>query len=395
MLPPFKIQNSKFKILTPIVVILLLWLCPGAAADEIRVGRFWYRDLTIEAIEEGQAIYVLQSGTQLTAPLQRVGAMRIDKYPDLGKAHDALAKKKDDKALSLLKRLDGKVKERWLANWVSYQRMQILLRRGDATGVVNDLVALVNHKADAYYFADPPVKVLAKLDGNSARQLRRKMATTLRISPNLPGAADALNTMIAAAKRIEKQGARPKMPATPPPSNMPPDNGASDKANSRPANPSPADAPPPTTPALDPAQAAIPLPSAMFNADEPDPVARLLHRGQFDQALRQADEQLGASSRLMPRRLYQRGIARLALADQSGNTDAYKTAGLDFMRVIIYSPKSSGYVGASLLEAGYVHMKIGRADLAAKLVSRADRYIGKNEPTLSARLEKLQGQLND
>jgi len=79
----------------------------------------------------------------------------------------------------------------------------------------------------------------------------------------------------------------------------------------------------------------------------------------------------------------------LHLAEADNDQKLYKDAGLSFMRIAIYFPRSS-YKGPALLEAGVVHKKIGRDDLATKLWQKAQIEIDdQTDPTMAKRLEQV------
>ena len=60
------------------------------------------------------------------------------------------------------------------------------------------------------------------------------------------------------------------------------------------------------------------------------------------------------------------------------------------MRVVIHYPRNTTWVGPALIEAGAVHDKIGRRDIAMGLWDRARNMINPDDdPVLMARLEKL------
>ena len=128
-----------------------------------------------------------------------------------------------------------------------------------------------------------------------------------------------------------------------------------------------------------------------MNAD--DPVAILLRAGKFDEALAKCNQALSGSSGAgeMYLRIYQRGLAQLNLAlARSDDKALIKDAGLSFMRVVIHAPKSV-YVGPCLMEAGLVHQKIGRLDIAQRLYDKAALLIDSDaDPDMAQRLAKLQ-----
>ncbi len=147
----------------------------------------------------------------------------------------------------------------------------------------------------------------------------------------------------------------------------------------------PAKAEPTTPPATD-QSSPVPLATAL---DPDDPVTRLLRQGKFMKALDLVNRTLNEPTPYLSRGLYQRGIARLALADRDNDQHLYKSAGLDFARVVTYFRRSP-YRGAALLELGYVHQKIGRHDLAQQLFKRSGRLIRNDkDPQLVRRLDLL------
>jgi hypothetical protein len=64
------------------------------------------------------------------------------------------------------------------------------------------------------------------------------------------------------------------------------------------------------------------------------------------------------------------------------------------MRVVVYYPTSI-YAGASWMEAGLVHHRIGRHDLARMCYENAGNYFSspEDDPPSFRRLEKLKAEL--
>ena len=362
-----------------VAIALVCILAAESGADAVKIGTTWYRRVRLVGIEDGKLIYVNQAGSQLTTQLQRVSALRVDQHPRVGEVHAAIERKDDKAALSLLAELKDKVAERWLSNWLTYQRVHVSAQLGLAEQTVRALVELARSRPDAFYMADAPVAVFETTDAATARQLDRRLAAAERQVRKHKAAAEAIAAMRTAAKRAAD---RPKNAMSKPSGEKTNDGGSREGAN---ASGEGADRP----------WAAVPLTRALDQIEGDDPVTNLLRQGAFDEAYKQANKQLAISSRSMARRLYQRGVAQLMVAEVTGDAGGYKSAGLDFMRVVIYFPKSSSYVGASLLEAGYVHMKIGREDLAAALFERASTYLTEDEPELAQRLADLQEQLSE
>ena len=125
--------------------------------------------------------------------------------------------------------------------------------------------------------------------------------------------------------------------------------------------------------------------------DANDPVTRLLHAGQFEKALAETDQLIAGKELRLAMRLYQRGLAQLYLAERSDNRRLFLDAGLSFMRLAIYFRKSS-YMGPALVEAGVVHERIGRHELAMKLWRKAQVEIDpETDPAVAQRLEIMLG----
>ena len=89
--------------------------------------------------------------------------------------------------------------------------------------------------------------------------------------------------------------------------------------------------------------------------------------------------------------LYERGLAQLFLGIKTNNENMIKDAGISFMSVVIYNPRSN-LVGACLMETALVHQRIGRDDLATSLYEKAALIIDpQQEPDLTRRLGQLYG----
>ncbi len=341
--------------------LLIAAVLSGAVwADEIRINGIWYPQVTIETIKDGTVTRVNDAGIQIPTNLKRVGGLKMNAYPQLARAQAAIDSGDLKSAHSLLRNLRTRVRQTWLRDWVTYQRMNVSTDLGEAGDAVDDLLALARNGADPFYFTRPPTKVFDHADANLSKQLSRRLEKALRTSQ--VASVAAIRAMLAAAEAVADRGA--------PPVALPIET------------PNPATA----------AKSAIALVSAL---NTEDPITRLLQKGKFQAALEMANQMLAHPSDTLSRRIYQRGMARIGLADRSGAIGLYKSAGLDFMRVLIHYPRSP-YRGAALLETAYVHQKIRRADLARKLFDRAKRYIREErDPALAARLHELVKQQPD
>ena len=333
------------------VLLIAALLSAAAQADEIRIKGIWRPRVTIVKIEDGRITRVNDAGIQIQTILKRVEGLKVDAYPRIARAEAAIDREDLKSARGVLTELRGKVRQPWLRDWVTYRRMTVSASLGEARDAVDALLSLSRDGADPFYFARPPVGAFERTDPALAKQLGQRLEKALRVARG--AAAAAIRATLAAAEEAVSHA------------------GLSDR-------------PPEKTSAG--AEPAIALSSVL---DAEDPVTRLLQKGEFQAALGMTDKMLAAPTDTMSRRLYQRGMARIGLGDQSRDFDLYKSAGLDFMRVLIYYPRSP-FRGAALLETAYVHQKIGRPELASKLFDRAKLYIqADREPGLAARLDKL------
>jgi hypothetical protein len=128
--------------------------------------------------------------------------------------------------------------------------------------------------------------------------------------------------------------------------------------------------------------------------DVGDPINALLMAGDFGKAMEEADKRLAVEDSQLALRLFQKGIAQFNLAEAGGGKkDGYTDAGLSFMKVITYFPRSV-YADACWVEVGLVNNRIGRPDLAEKLYNKAVLLIdAEREPRYAARLDRLMGEL--
>ena len=124
----------------------------------------------------------------------------------------------------------------------------------------------------------------------------------------------------------------------------------------------------------------------------------MLRRGAYPAVLGWVDKQMRKRDSDVSLVLYCKGMAQLAQAEAASSpTDKetkYKNAGLSFMQVAILFPKSQ-WSGHAQMEAGYIHVKIGRKDLVKQLYNKAGVWLDPDEePELAARLDSLIEELN-
>ncbi len=392
-----------------------------ARADDVKIADIWIKEVTVQGITAGSLNYLTDAGGKRSAPLETVQGIRITTLPALDQGQIALAAGKFEEARAAFAQAVANAKQPWIRQYAQMLLVQSLDKLNKSFDAVDTYVTLARSNPDPAFLKFPPLNAVGATPANLKADLDRKLteaATALARNPALPAVramqeklgftpppaaapatpATPAATPAAAAPGVPEAAATPATPAAAAPAVTP---APAAPAVAAPAPAAPAAPPTPPTPAAGSALAAftaastsaIPLPKAM-NAD--DPVALLLRAGKFDEALAKCNQALSGSSGAgeLYLRIYQRGLAQLNIALARNSDQALiKDAGLSFMRVVIHAPKSV-YVGPSLMEAGLVHQKIGRLDIAQRLYDKAALLIDADaDPDMAQRLAKLQASI--
>lgn len=340
--------------LIAIAMTLPLLAVPATHADAVKIGEFWLKPVTVEGVMDGQLAYTTKFNVEIRKPLAEINALRLAKYPQLEEAAELAA---TGEYLQVLKKL-GTIRrpQSWLRDWISAQVVQIAGDGGDATRAVNAFLELLQNDADAYYLSRPPVDAVLGADEATRKSLLEKITKVADGLKKDHPAAPALSKLLKAAGSSSPRPVMKKPTIT---GNL---------------------------------KVVV---SSQLPAKEQ--AGQLLQAGQARKALELVNKQLNApDAENLATKLYVRGLAELELAERARPTEAktlYRDAGLSFMRVVIHFPRSR-FEGASKLEAGYVHSKIGRPDTAARLYEQAAASIRKDQPELRERLTELQATLN-
>jgi hypothetical protein len=349
-------------------VAALLLSAAAALADSVKIKGFWIPDVTVLNVTEGQMIYSTAAGDEVTKNLSEIEALKLTAYPDLATAEDAFEAGKHADAATAYQKVHGLARQPWLKHYVQSRRVVSLDKLNRPVDATEAYLSLVREKADAHYLGRPPIASLAGASAEQKQDLLKRIAAASSGAPE--AAAESLKKMTDA---IGVTAAALPAPAPGAPAAAP---------GATPATPAPAPATPVVAEASD---SLIVLPKVLADNDK---ITLLLRKGQFEEALATANEILAKPNNEMSKRLYQRGLAQLGIAEQLGKEEAYLDAGLSFMRVIVHFP--GVYTGPSLVEVGYIHRKINREDVAAKMWDQAKEKVDEEEdPELRARLEQL------
>lgn len=332
------------------IFALLLTGLPASSAwaDAVKLSGLWLDGVTVQGLDEGQVLFTTATGVEREASLAEVEGIKLSKFPALAEAMDAIEAGQEKAAIKPLVEVAKNGQPEWVPMYANYVLVGIADRAGDPVQAVGAYLALLRQGADKQQMLpEPPVA-------------------------SVRGASDQVKKSI--GQVLAKAGDDPRLQPLIDASVL----GASDA-------PAPAVAAPETQKAK---PAAILLPADVGEG----PAVDLLVAGEFDQAIAAADAALQQSGSIS-KNLYLKGMGHLGKAEKTGDRQDYLDAGLAMMRVVIYFPQSR-QVGPALVEAGYVHQKIDRPDIARELYDTAGIKLDDEEdPAYYERFTRLNASL--
>jgi tetratricopeptide (TPR) repeat protein len=323
-----------------VLVVFALTVSLAQAQDAVKLSGLWVQPVKVQSIENGRVRYQIPSGRELARSAAGLEGLKLGRYPGLAQAQQAIDEGDDAVAVVLLQGVMDQAGEPWVRWYAGMRLVQTHARLDDAQAAADVYIDMLMSGAGVYFVAQPPAEVVAQAD--VAVRLR-----VLELANTAVGAVGADRAKLL-KKLIDATGSPPK--------NLPADVAVNSNSNM----------------AGSPAQ--VPVLSASV---PPGTVGDLYRKGRYEQALGLADEALSQPGKTASK-LYLKGMAQLALAERDGDEAGYKSAGLSFMRVVVYFPRSA-VVGPAMLEAGYVHERIGRADIAARLYQKARPMLDERE----------------
>lgn len=342
------------------LAILMVLLCAAVSAtaqDAVKLSGFWIEPVTVADIRGGQVHYQTRAGLELSRPFETLEGLRLERYPALGLAQDAIESGDDQAAAALLRQAAERADEPWVKAYAGMMRVNTLARLDDADAAAGMYVDMVVSGVELTFIGQPPVDVVASAD--AAVRLRVSALAKTAAKTVGPERAALLEKLIDAAGSPPARIAAAEVPVAGA-------GGAGDTGGAGPV-----------------LSAGVP----------PGSIVNLYRAGQYDMALIAAEEALTRPGKTAAE-LYLKGMAQLALAEKTKDRAGYQSAGLSFMRVVTYFPRSA-VSGPAWLEAGYVHQVIGRPDVASRLYARARPLIHKSEdPAYDARMTKLASELD-
>lgn len=340
-----------------ILAVLLVAISSAFGQDAVKLSGLWVQPVTVHTIQQGQVHYQTRSGNELVRSAKSLEGLKLGRYPALGEAETAVSRGDDTQAVALWWQVAQQAEEPWVRWYVGMKRVQALARLDKADSAAGLYIDMVVSGADLYFVAQPPVDVVAQADAAvRIRVLELTKAAIGTVGPEQAALLQKLTTAAGTPADLDSAGIAAN-----------PESGLTGRAVAVPA-----------------LSASVP----------PGSVANLYRRGSYDQALLAAEESLTQPGKTASK-LYLKGMVQLALAESTGDRDGYKSAGLSFMRVVVYFPRSA-VAGPATLEAGYVHELINRNDIASRLYDRARPLIDQQEdPVYYQRLNERIASVKD
>ena len=354
-------RTSRPILLKAILTSLCLYVCAtDVLADSVKLGGFWFNNVTVQDITDGNLIFINVTGAEQVRPMLEVQGLKLSVFDDSAAADDALKAKDYQEVAKRFSSIAAEARQPWAKHWAIWHKVAALDQLGQPVEAVEAYLELVRLKADGYFLANPPLKSLRNAPDGKKKDIASRLSG-LRKSLAKGPAKSPFEKML---KSLQSD----KQPTDDTAGADSPDPAEKDESDSLKAEP------------------AITMAAVM---DPNDPVTRLLHAGEFEKARVAATLKLKGKELHMAMRLYQQGLAQLHLAEQSEDKQLYLDAGLSFMRVAIHFSKSS-YTGPALVEAGVVHERIERHELAMKLWRKAQIEVDpETDPAVAARLETM------
>lgn len=326
------------------LLVVGVLLAPIAQGDEIRRGGQPIQ-ATATGVTDGALTYLTPAGTERSVPLADLEMLTLDSEPQFAEAMQSFL----DEDYRRAQRSFGEIAERTDADWVRhlawYFQLQALDQRGEATDAGALYAELARDGADASLLSIPPIASLSEANDDQRDRIQAEIVAVLE---DAEGAVkDHLTTYLRA---VVGEGEMPEV--------VSPGTGTTEGGAA----------------AIDRSGSAVILPVPIWgllereDADERWSAVTLMSEGKYAEALEALDPWLNNPDDL-PEKLYILGRLQLALADASGDRDAYLDAGLSFMRVIVhYERLDSPLVAPAKLEVAYIHREIGRQDLYDNLL---------------------------
>jgi len=346
--------------------------------DDIKVKGLWYRNATIDKFEGGKIHFTPAGGRVVKADIRNLEVLKIKTLPELEDAEERFEDGNYNAAFKAYQLLRNKARQKWLKQWVEYRIVKCADRMGLADQSISAYLNLAKLEPDEFFMRNQPDGSLASVTKVQKKQFLERVNNTIK---------RVRNSKVKAKLRTLKETLE-SLNVDPPTTTK---NGKTNGGTKH-------------IPQVKTDLPKRPKSATLFirELDKPEydgvEARSMLRRGAYPQVLGWVDKQMKRRDSDMSLVLYCKGMAQLAQAEAAASpTDKelkYKNAGISFMQVAILFPKSV-WAGHAQMEAGYIHMKIGRKDLVKQLYNKAGVYLDpEEEPEVADRLDRLIEELN-
>jgi len=370
-------RQSRSVTLVLACAVVLLAVSSGQA-DDIKVKGLWYRNVTIDKFEGGKIYFTPAGGRPVKADIRQLEELKVKKLPALADAEERFYDNNFALAFKAYQSLRNKVREKWLKIWIEYRLVKCADRMGLADQSLGSYLNLAKLNPDDFFLRSQPVDSLGSITKKQKEQFIQRVNETYKRVRGSKAKAQ-LKLLKESLEAVQTDASK----TTTNPSN----GNRGTTTTSRPS----------LLPKRRPSKTLFTRELEETQYDGIKPLVQL-RRGDYKGTLDTVNTLLNRrDTKDVSLMLYIKALAQLALAedgDTGSKAGLFKDAGVTFMQVAILYPKSN-WAGHSLMEAGYVHMRIGRKDLVRGLYSKAGVWLDPDEePELADRLDKLVTELS-
>lgn len=306
--------------------------------------------VTLIGVEDGKLKYRTAAGDR-AVDLAEIVTLSIDNVPEFAVGLDAMKEGQLRKAQRSFENVWGGTRVDWIKHYAGFYLTQVYDQRGEPVDAAAIYSKLAAENADLFFLSKAPVASLAEADENQRKRIGEQITAVVKESK------DERRRLLRAYHR-KVVGDDTPLPEIDDPVGQQETKNNDTRANSK-----------------------VLLPESVWGMlerkNEPEgkwDAIGLLAKGDAQATLKAIKPWLSNPGDL-PEKLFIQGVAQLMLADQSGDKDMYRDAGLTFMRIVIHFDRAGqahSLVAPARLEVAYVHKQIEREDIYNRILFGGD-----------------------
>lgn len=334
-----------------LALVLLLAGLPVQADSLKRQGLPEVSGVTLIGVENGVLKYRTAAGDR-EVELASIEAIGIEAVPELAAGQKSLAAGQLRAAQRSLEAVWSNNRVDWIKHFAGFYLLQVYDQRGQPVNAATVFAQLASENAEVFFLSKPPLKSLEEANGNQKERITQQI---LAVAESSRGERRRL---------VQDYLRRVAGEDGPSLEQIAGDNDdAQGKAAAR-------------------GKAKVLLPKGLWavadragEAEGKWDAVELLSKGEHQAALDAIKPRLNAPGDVAPK-LFIYGKALLGLADAASEGSEeqdklYRDAGLAFMRIVTHFSRPGqvhALVVPARLEVAYIHQKIGRDDIAQRLL---------------------------